>query len=174
MRGVTAAEAPTTDLRTLLHRLWAAILAHKPLVAAAIVFGVLEALFTKAPFVLIDPLMRVMGEQSGATASAASRTGKERWSDWFAPWFQAQSDTIAGWFGRDAQSPGGPAMNLVLGVALVAAACGLLGAVCIYGVQLTSRFFAIKMVADLRCAVAKHILSLPLRYFGQRRMGELI
>src|SRR5262249_14394012 len=120
MRGVTAAEAPTTDLRTLLHRLWAAILAHKPLVAAAIVFGVLEALFTKAPFVLIDPLLRVMGEQSGAkswldrvadslhrfskaaTDRAAGVEPRETWADWFARWFQDQSDVIAGWFGRDA------------------------------------------------------------------------
>ncbi|HZT56200.1 MAG TPA: ABC transporter ATP-binding protein [Burkholderiaceae bacterium] len=189
---MTAAEAPTTDLRTLLRRLWAAILAHKPLVAAAVVFGVLEALFTKAPFVLIDPLLRVMAEQTGAKTllgriadwlhhfdkgladRAAGIEAKESWVDWFARWFQQQSDGIAGWFGRDAQSAGGPAMNLVIGAALVAAASGLLGAFCIYGVQLTSRFFAIKMVADLRCAVARHILSLPLRYFGQRRMGELI
>src|SRR5215831_15604561 len=138
MRGVTAAEAPTTDLRTLLRRLWAAILAHKPLVAAAIVFGVLEALFTKAPFVLIDPLLRVMAEQTGAKTwldrvadnlhhiskvavdRAAGIETKETWADWFARWFQGQSNAIAGWFGRDAHSPGGTAMNVVLGVAVVA------------------------------------------------------
>ena len=72
-----------------------------------------------------------------------------------------------GWERMQVDGIGSPQV-ILLGIS------GVLGAFCIYGVQLTSRYFAIKMVADLRCEVAKHILSLPLRYFGQRRMGELI
>lgn len=165
--------APTT-FKTLLARIWAALLAHKKLVAAAVGFGLLEAVFTKAPFLLVDPLMRAMGAQTGGSAPAAPLDPDSSFSDRFAVWFGGQADTIGAWFGRDAASAGGPAMNLVIASALLAAVCGIIGGVCIYGVQLTSRYFAIKMVADLRCAIAKHILSLPLRYFGQRRMGELI
>ena len=62
----------------------------------------------------------------------------------------------------------------MLACAICAVVAGLIGAFCIYGVQVLSRFFAIKMVADLRVAVARHLLDLPLRFFGRRRMGELI
>ena len=164
---------PTT-FRTLLVRIWGAVLAHKKLVAAAIGFGLLEAVFTKAPFLLVDPLMRAMGAQTGGSAPDAPIDPDSSFSDRFAAWFSGHADTIGGWFGRDGDSAGGAAMNLVIASALLAAISGIVGGLCIYGVQLTSRFFAIKMVADLRCAIAKHILSLPLRYFGQRRMGELI
>ncbi len=173
---MTPANAPNSaTLSHLLRRIWQAVLAHKRLVAAALLFGCLEAFFTKAPFVLVDPLIRAMGAQTGGSAPVVlSGSGEEGWSDRFAVWFQVQADQIALWLGRDASSAGGPAMNLVIATAVLASLCGILGGVCIYFVQLTSRFFAIKMVADLRCAIAKHILSLPLRYFGQRRMGELI
>ena len=173
---MTPASAPNpATLSHLLRRIWESVLAHKPLVGAALLFGCLEALFTKAPFVLVDPLIRAMGAQTGGSAPVVlSGTGEDGWSDRFAVWFQAQADQIALWLGRDASSAGGPAMNLVIATAVLASLCGILGGVCIYFVQLTSRYFAIKMVADLRCAIAKHILSLPLRYFGQRRMGELI
>ena len=173
---MTPANAPdSATLSHLLRRIWEAVLAHKRLVAAALLFGCLEALFTKAPFVLVDPLIRAMGAQTGGSAPVVlSGSGEDGWSDRFAVWFQVQADQIAQWLGRDASSAGGSAMNLVIATALLASLCGILGGICIYFVQLTSRYFAIKMVADLRCAIAKHILSLPLRYFGQRRMGELI
>lgn len=166
--------AKTATFATLLARVWAAVLGHKKLVGAAFAFGLLEAVFTKAPFLLVDPLMRAMGAQTGGGPAVEAPTADASFSDRFAWWFQGQSDVIASWFGRDASSAGGPAMNLVIASALLAALCGVLGGGCIYGLQLTSRFFAIKMVADLRCAIARHLLSLPLRYFGQRRMGELI
>ena len=170
----TSPISPTSPTSTLLRRILAAIRAHKALVAAAVAFGLLEAIFTKAPFLLVDPLIRAMGAQTGGAAPIAPPAADADLSDRFAFWFAGQSDVIAGWFGRDAHSAGGPAMNLVIAAAVLSAICGVLGGVCIYGVQLSSRFFAIKMVADLRCAIARHILSLPLRYFGQRRMGELI
>jgi ABC-type multidrug transport system fused ATPase/permease subunit len=173
---VTSSPAPKpATFSTLLARIWASMLAHKRLVGASLAFGALEAIFTKAPFILVDPLIRAMAAQTGGSAPIALSGGDgDSWSDRFASWFQGQADVLAGWIGRDASSAGGPAMNLVIAAALLASVCGILGGVCIYALQITSRFFAIKMVADLRVAIAKHILSLPLRYFGQRRMGELI
>ena len=50
----------------------------------------------------------------------------------------------------------------------------MLGAATIYLVQTISRFFAYRVVADLRAELARHFLSLPLRFFGKRRMGEMI
>jgi ABC-type multidrug transport system fused ATPase/permease subunit len=173
---VTSSPAPKpATFSTLLARIWASMLAHKRLVGASLAFGALEALFTKAPFILVDPLIRAMAAQTGGTAPIELSAGNsDGWIDRFASWFQGQADVMAAWIGRDAGSAGGPAMNLVIAAALLASVCGILGGVCIYALQITSRFFAIKMVADLRVAIAKHILSLPLRYFGQRRMGELI
>lgn len=172
---MTAAETPKADFGTLVRRVWQAILAHKSLVGASIAFGVAEAFFTKAPFLLVEPLIRVMGAATGGAPPMPPQVGPDAsFSDRFSDWFQRNADVIGGWFGRDAAAPGGSAMNLVIAAAFVAVVCGIIGGFCIYGVQLTSRFFAIKMVADIRCSIARHILSLPLRYFGQRRMGELI
>jgi ABC-type multidrug transport system fused ATPase/permease subunit len=165
---------PGSNLGTLIRRVVVAVKAHKALVAAAFGFGVLEAFFTKAPFLLVEPLIRTMGAATNATAAPVLSVVKSSFSDRFAEWFQTNADVIGGWLGRDASSAGGSAMNLVLTAVLVSIVCGAIGGVCIYGVQMTSRYFAIKMVADLRCAIAKHILSLPLRFFGQRRMGDLI
>jgi subfamily B ATP-binding cassette protein MsbA len=172
---VTSDPAPApVGLRKLTGRIWNAAVAHKRLVLAAIGCGLLEAVFTKAPFLLVDPLIRAMGAATGGAAPVTAPADNASFSDRFSFWFQGQADHIALWFGRDADSPGGAAMNLVLAAALLAACCGVLGGLCIYGLQITSRFFAIKMVADLRCEIARRLLALPLRYFGQRRMGELI
>ncbi len=172
--GSAAATPVTAGFARLLRRVAGAVRAHQRLVGLAVLFGLLEALFTKAPFLLVEPLISAMGAQTGGSGPLAPPGPDAHFGERFGAWFQGQAGTIAGWLGRDATSAGGPAMNLVIAAAIMAALCGVIGGLCIYGVQVTSRFFAIKMVADLRCAIARHILSLPLRYFGQRRMGELI
>src|SRR5690606_29765117 len=66
------------------------------------------------------------------------------------------------------------AKSVVLACAVLAGLCGLLGGLSIYVATLLSRWFAAKIVVDLRADLASHLLRLPLRYFGRRRMGELI
>ncbi|HLQ38514.1 MAG TPA: ABC transporter ATP-binding protein [Planctomycetota bacterium] len=160
-------DLPKASFGTLVRRIWAAVLAHKALVAATIAFGVLEAVFTKLPFVLVKPLTDAITPPDPTPKTGIAADFGER----FNVWFVEQADRFTRWLG--VHSDIGP-MNTVIACGVVAVLCGLLGAGTIYGVQVTSRYFAIKTVADLRCEVARHILQLPLRFFGSRRMGELI
>jgi ABC-type multidrug transport system fused ATPase/permease subunit len=167
--------SPSVTLATLVRRIGQAILAHKGLVAAIIGLGVLEALFSKAPLVLVKPLIWAVGGGDRAPTSTGAQPNlvDPDLRD-FNHWFRDFANDLVGFLGVGVEGAHGPLMNVVIACAIVAIAAGLLGAFCIYGVQITSRYFAIKMVADLRCEVARHILALPLRFFGHRRMGELI
>jgi len=160
----------------MLRRIWSAVLAHRVLVSCTLVLGVLEALFTKAPLVLVKPLMWALqgGDATAAGVSPSVPTAPANLNpveSSFNHSFAAVADAVVQWLGVDV---GGGAMNVVLLCAMVAVIAGLLGGVCIYGVQILSRYFAVKIVADIRVEVARHILDLPLRFFGKRRMGELI
>lgn len=179
MRGVTpAAEADPSDqsqsLRALLRRLWAGVCRYKGMVVAMVVFGFLEAAFTKLPFVLVKPLM---AELAGEPAAPAPLPGgndpgvAEQLATDFNVWFRGFAEQLAHRLGYTFDHPG---MNVVVACGIVAVLCGLLGAVTIYFVQTISRLFAIRIVADLRAELARHFLALPVRFYGRRRMGELI
>lgn len=168
------------SMRALLQRLWAAIVRYKGMVAAMVAFGCLEAVFTKLPFVLVKPLIAELGGEAGQAPTAkvwhpplrghaegfADRLGSD-----FNAWFRDFAERLVELCGLGSAHPG---MNVVLACGLVAVLCGLLGAVTIYFVQTVSRLFAIRIVADLRCELARHFLALPLRFFGRQRMGEMI
>lgn len=164
--------AGAATMHTLGRRVWSAVKANRGLVVTAVVLGVFEAFFTKAPFLLLDPLLRALAPgQESATDPQGAGTA---FTEWFAVWFLGFAEQVGSWLGRTDASVGGPEMNVVIGVVLLTTAAGLVGGICIYGVQLTARFFAIKVVADLRAEIARHLLSLPLRWFGRKRMGELV
>lgn len=167
---------PQTTFGGLLRRIWVAVLAHRALVGCTLLLGVLEAVFTKAPLVLVKPLMWALqgGEAPDPAASQEDlatvlRSGGD--SSAFNQRFSAMADSFVQWLGLDL---GSWAMNVVVMCSVVAVVAGVLGGLCIYGVQILSRYFAVKIVADIRVEVARHILDLPLRFFGRRRMGELI
>jgi subfamily B ATP-binding cassette protein MsbA len=169
---------PPTTFGTLLRRIWAAVLAHRSIVGGAILLGLLEAFFTKAPLVLVKPLMWALeGSADSDQVVAALPAGHigppsaDQDGNWINFLFYEKSQAFAAWIGVDL---GSPAMHVVLLCAVLAVVSGVFGGVCIYGMQILARFFAVKMVADLRVSVARHILDLPLRFFGKRRMGELI
>ncbi len=158
---------PRNDFRALLRRLWAAIVRYKGMVAVMFVFGVFEALFTKLPLLLVQPLFSALDGAAKPAAPSAEpglRESVERWFNQFAA-------DVAGWFGLSLEKPG---MEVVIACALIAIVCGLCGAVAIYLVQTYSRLFAVRIVADLREDLARHFLNLPLRFYGRQRMGELI
>lgn len=169
-------------LRALLRRLWAAIVRYKGMVATMLAFGFLEALFTKLPFVLVKPLMAEMGAapvtepaQSPLVTYPPPQSRDVSWTDQLADdfnqWFRSFSIDVAHALGIGFEQPG---MNVVVVCGLIAAVCGLLGAITIYYVQTISRLFAIRIVADLRGELARHFLALPVRFFGRQRMGEMI
>lgn len=178
---MTATSDSRASIQALLHRLWAAVVRYKGMVAAMLAFGFLEAFFTKLPFVLVKPLMAEMGAASGkaplfppvvlSPLPPRDVQWTERWADGFNEWFRMLSQEVARLLGLQFAQPG---MNVIVVCGLVAAVCGLFGAVTIYYVQTISRFFAIRIVADLRGELARHFLALPVRFYGRQRMGELI
>jgi ABC-type multidrug transport system fused ATPase/permease subunit len=182
MAAVSEPSDSRDAMRALLRRLWAAVVRYKGMVAAMFAFGAFEALFTKLPFVLVKPLMNELG--SGGTGPApllpvsrppmlppAELSWSDQLADAFNTWFRGLSQDITQTLGIDFAHPG---MNVVVVCGLIAALCGIGGAVTIYFVQTISRFFAIRIVADLRGELARHFLALPVRFFGRQRMGELI
>ena len=170
---MTETHAPDPGLRPLLQRLWQSIVRYKGTVAVMILFGALEAGFTKLPLVLVKPLMFVLGTSSDGVDELPVRSDGSLGAALgdFNDWFLDLSQSFTGALGIGFEQPG---MNVVLFCAIVAAVCGLFGAVTIYYVQTISRFFAIRIVADLRCELARHFLNLPLRFYGRQRMGEMI
>jgi ABC-type multidrug transport system fused ATPase/permease subunit len=174
---VTEPSDPREALRSLLRRLWAAIVRYRGMVATMLLFGFLEAAFTKLPFVLVKPLMAELGaSEAGAPPKPAPALPgdpsiADRLSDDFNGWFREFSSESMRALGIAFEHPG---MNVVVVCGALAAFCGLLGAVTIYFVQTISRLFAVRIVADLRGELARHFLRLPVRFFGRQRMGELI
>jgi len=166
---VTETPDPRAAFRALLARLWAAIVRYKGMVAVMLAFGFLEAIFTKLPLVLIEPLFTALGKPSGQ-APAVPAVGDDMKSE-ARRWFHDFAVDLSTGLGFTFDQPG---MHVVIACAVVAVACGVLGAVTIYFVQTVSRLFAVRIVADLRGELARHFLALPLRFYGRQRMGEMI
>lgn len=174
----------TRGIRGLLHRIWVGVRNNRALVVAMVIASLAEALLTKAPFLLVKPLFDsiLVGDAVAPPPADPAEAGGSM-LDWldvderFAGWFVERFETFAVWltgaigldFGEQQV-----AKAIVVTCAIVAIGIGLLGAVAIYFASLLNRYFAAKIVVDLRNEIADHILRLPLRYFGRRRMGELI
>jgi subfamily B ATP-binding cassette protein MsbA len=159
-------------MRSLLARIWSGIKANRGLFGAVVVMGFLEAFFTKAPLALVKFLMDALtpgplvpaeplGPDAGWSASV-----QQALSDWFFWFAHGVNDTLGlGFEGK---------MVTFVGCAAGAVVLGLFGSTAIYGMLVLSRYFAAKVVVDIRNEVLDHILHLPLRFFSHRRMGELI
>ena len=162
------------DVQALLRRIWAAVVRYRRMVAVMLALAVLQTVFTKLPFLVVKPLMAEMGRELGESSAAAPGIGGElggELDDAFNAWFAGFAEALCRLLGMSFESSG---MTVVVACGVVALGCGLLGAVTIYLGQTISRFFAYRVVADLRGELARHFLSLPLRFFGKRRMGDMI
>ena len=172
--GAEGVSAGRRALQSLRRHVWGGVQRDRGLIALVITMAVLEAFFTKAPFLLVKPLFdeiapsgRAAGD--GLPAPAIASDLADRFTvafGQFADWLTA-SMGIA--FSGDHHGK-----SVVLACALVAGVFGLLGGVAIYCSTLLSRYFATKVVVDLRDRLAEHVLHLPLRFFGRRKMGEVI
>jgi subfamily B ATP-binding cassette protein MsbA len=152
-------------MATLLRRIWKSVKANKALVIAVIALGFLEAFFTKAPAILVKPLLEAVGSKGGPLVIGDG--------DWLMRAYMDYARWLVDLVGFDTTRL--EDSWLVLYSATISAlVLGLPGALAMYGVLVYSRYFATKVVVDLRDEVAAHILKLPLRFFGLRRMGELI
>ncbi len=170
-------EEKRRDVQALLRRIWAAIVRYRRMVVAMIGFSLLQVICTKLPFMVIEPLLTVLDESDDPVVAPASVGPIEELGfteglrQWFSQWFRDFANDLCDFLGLAFDSAG---MPVVVACGFVTLCCGIVGSVTIYMVQTVSRFFAYRVVADLRCELAQHFLSLPLRFFGRQRMGEMI
>jgi len=150
------------------------------MVVAMVGFSLLQVACTKLPFLVIEPLVKVLRESDeGIPEVVRKRTGQEvsyfqELRDWFDVWFRESSKALTDFMGLSFDEPHMSGMSVVIACGVITLICGLVGAVTIYMVQTVSRFFAYRVVADLRCELARHFLNLPLRFYGRHRMGDMI
>ncbi|MFO1053185.1 MAG: ABC transporter ATP-binding protein [Planctomycetota bacterium] len=159
-------------LRALGRHVWGGVRRDRGLVALVIAMAMAEAFFTKAPFVLVKPLFDEITPK--AKDAAPDPSSVEKLADRFSHWFSGFADWLVGVLGIHFAGDHVHGKNVVFTCAVVAAACGLIGGIAIYSSTLLSRYFATKVVVDMRDRLAQHVLHLPLRFFGRRRLGELI
>ena len=147
------------------------------MVAAMIGFSLLQVLCTKVPFLVIEPLLTVLKESDDSTAvtkdldPTVELTEMQELRIWFSNWFRDSAKALTDFLGLSFDHDG---MPVVVACGVVTLICAVIGAFTIYMVQTVSRFFAYRVVADLRSELARHFLNLPLRFFGRQRMGEMI
>lgn len=172
------------DVRALLRRIWAAVVRYRRMVVAMIGFSLVQVICTKLPFLVIEPLLTVLeqSDDQSQQSAAAATAPLGQVPDGDLGYSEGLRQTFSDWFGRFAQGLceflgvafDNPGMPIVFACGFVTLCCGIVGSATIYKVQTVSRFFAFRVIADLRCELARHFLSLPLRFFGRQKMGEMI
>jgi subfamily B ATP-binding cassette protein MsbA len=177
---VAEPEEKRSDVEALLRRIWAAVVRYRRMVVAMIGFSLLQVICTKLPFLVIEPLLQVLEESDDSTKVLdlpdpdKVLSYSEELRQWFSQWFREFGADLCDLFGLTFDGQGMSGMPVVIACGVVTLCCGIVGSFTIYMVQTVSRFFAYRVVADLRCELAQHFLSLPLRFFGRQRMGEMI
>jgi subfamily B ATP-binding cassette protein MsbA len=167
------ASARRASMRALVRCVGRGVVRNKALVACALIAASLEAFFTKAPFVLVKPLFDTIAPSPGTAGVGLPAGVPADFSVRFTQGFGEFADWLVAVLGigfeGDAHSK-----SVVVACACIAAVAGILGGISIYTATLLSRYFSTKVVVGLRDELAAHVLRLPLRFFGRRRMGELI
>ena len=158
---------PQLRLKHLLARIGQAALDNKRLVLLAFTAATLSAVLTKGPFLLLKPLASAFDATEGPVQPGFL-------DESFMPGFHEFSQWLVAFLGVDFGGVDGAAKATILTCVIIAACSGLLGGPAIYFALYLSRTFATKVVVDLRNQVGAHVLRLPLRFFGGKRMGELI
>ncbi|HUR26564.1 MAG TPA: ABC transporter transmembrane domain-containing protein, partial [Planctomycetota bacterium] len=141
-----------------------------PALLAVIFFASLTAIAQKAPILLMEPLLkRVLFRDEGLNGEGAANPALD---SWFA-WVQEAKFQATNWlFG-----PPGEALSTkhAMGVILaLIAAFAVIAALSEYMFNWLSRRVALTMVIDMRMRLARHLLSLSMRYHGERRFGDLL
>lgn len=169
-------------LRQLGRRIWDAMVENKRLVTLMILASVLQAFLSKAPLVVIKPVIDSLA--GSTTKTPKDEPPGEGLFGTFDEWAQSIEDWLMGgiysfsvWFrdsvGLEFEENVVP-QTTILGCAVIVAIAGVFGGIAIYFATLLSRYFAAVVVVGLRNQLADHLLRLPMRYYGKQRMGELI
>jgi len=156
--------------RAFLSRMRREVWTNKGLVATILVAGLLDAVCTKGIYLLIKPLIdRLSGTAESPATPVSELTIGDRISravEGLSQWLQHACGVHFTVNGED--------LGIFVSCAVISVAMSIVGAFALYWVSVNTRYFGAKIVVDIRNEVADHILHLPLRYFGRRKMGEIL
>ncbi len=138
-----------------------------PAFAAVFAFAALTAFAQKAPILLMEPLLkRVLFPLEGA---AEVREAGKGVFGWIRDLKHQATDYCFGAPGSSLDPTKAIGMILAL-IALFA----VVGAISEFMFNWTSRRVALGLVIDMRMRLARHLLSLSMRYHGERHFGDLL
>ncbi len=147
------------------YRLYSLLKPHLvPRIGAMLLVSLLalvSAFGQKAPILLLSPVWnRVLfpdePKAAGAVAAQSSRI---------------QEQVIDAIFGPATK---GGEMRVLWIAAICLTLIALVTAAAEYGYTWLSRWVALRMIVDLRQRIAKHLMSLSMRYHGEKRFGDLL
>ena len=155
----------SSSFRSLYALLKGEVRPRLPALLAVFFFASLTAVAQKGPILLMEPLLNRLLFPNTAAARTAS-TGSFAWV------LDAKRSATDALFGTP-EHPLEPkqAMGVLFGLI---AGFALLAAVSEYLFNWLSRRVALNMVIDMRLRLARHLLSLSMRYHGERRFGDLL
>ncbi len=161
-----------------VRRMWQAVLRQKLLVALILVAGVADAVCAKGIYLLIGPLIESLtgrmplpppADFVGPPVPPVGDSMLDRLNHAVMGLSQWLQETLGVHF-----FVGGKDLGIFVTCAVISVLMSVVGALALYHVSTLTRYFGAKVVVGIRDEVAAHIMHLPMRYFGQRKMGELI
>ena len=140
-----------------------------PALFTVFAFASLTSVAQKAPILLIEPfLQRVLFRDEAATATTVA-ADPSRLFEGIAVAKSRAADFLFGTLDAPVDTP--HAIGVILGLIALFA---VVGAASEYGFNWLSRRVAFGLVIDMRMRMARHLLSLSMRYHGQRHFGDLL
>jgi subfamily B ATP-binding cassette protein MsbA len=145
----------------LLRRLWAYLMRYRTKTFAVIAVGALESFFTKAPLLVASVVMNLLFR-----TSEDQRPKND--------WVTRQAGELKTWLFGQRELVADEKFNTLLALAMLICVLSLLGAACMALFTYGSRMLSTRVVLDLKEEVTRHLLSLSMRFFSGKRMGDLL
>ncbi|MEO0480365.1 MAG: ABC transporter ATP-binding protein [Planctomycetota bacterium] len=166
--------------RAVLARVFSGVRRNKKLVAGMLAASMLEVALHQGPLLLIKPILTAFTGGEKEPEDVEPEEGVlglgevvSDWSDSFNESFSAWSHQFSSWVGMEFAPPNENGA-IIFTASILMMLVAPLGAIAVYFASVLSRFFATKIVVELRDELATHLLHLPLRYYGKERMGQLL
>ncbi|MDZ4771764.1 MAG: ABC transporter ATP-binding protein [Planctomycetota bacterium] len=152
----------STGIRTIWKILAPHARAHKASLALLLALAWVAQLAEKAVIPLISPVLAVLAPETGASPV---KSGTEWWRDIL--------QAIEGWLVQGTATPDEKLASIVR-IALAVAVLALISGIAAYAFITLSRWIALRIVADLRVQIARHVMGLSMSYHGRRHFGDLL
>ncbi|MCP3918202.1 MAG: ABC transporter ATP-binding protein [bacterium] len=144
-------------LRTLVELLKPYAWPYRWHLLAVFVLGMLASAFAQAPFLLLAPTWQVLFPSDSAIEAPR--------------WLDVTKKLV---FGEETFATPDERMSLLWRVVWLIGGISIVAGAMQYALVLVSRWVAVRMVVRLRVDVARHLMSLSLRYHSKRKFGDLL